>query len=297
MEGSRSAIFTYGSPGMAAAGKKALVVEGGGMRGVFAAGVLDAFLKQGFNPFDILIGVSSGAVCLASYMSGQYRRYYRITTGPMSTGNFLSLRRFMTGGHLMDLDWLWKYSDEHDPLDIAAATSHEGKEYLVGVTDVETAEPVFLEPGQETLSDYLKASCALPIIYRGFARADGRLVADGGVADPIPVREVYRRGARFISVIRTRAPESPKKGYLLDCLVSALFIRGHARLKERIRDLRNQYRDAVAFIHEPPDDALMVEIAPPDGLRGARLSMDLEGMKADYELGIQAGEEYLSLYA
>jgi predicted patatin/cPLA2 family phospholipase len=63
--------------------KRALVVEGGGMRGIFTAGVLDAFLQERFNPFNLFIGVSAGAVSIASYLSGQYQRYYRLSsTGP-----------------------------------------------------------------------------------------------------------------------------------------------------------------------------------------------------------------------
>lgn len=298
MEGVLTAVRAYGAgPVAKTAGKKALVVEGGGMRGVFAAGVLDAFLRERFNPFDILIGVSSGAITLASYMSGQEKRYYRITTGPMSANGFVSLRRFLRGGHLMDLDGLWEYAAKHDPLDSAAATSHAGKEYLVGVTDVETAEPRFLRPDKETLSHFLKASCALPVVCRGFARVDGRPVTDGGVSDPIPVREAYDRGARHISVIRTRAPHATKKGYLLDCLLSLVFLGGHPLLQARIRALRHRYREAVRFIHEPPADALTVEIAPPDGLRGTRLSSDRQSIDADYGLGILAGVEYLRRFA
>ena len=120
--------------------KTALVVEGGGMRGIFAAGVLDAFLQERFNPFDLLIGVSAGAITLASYLSGQYQRYYRIITGPMNMKEFLSFRRFVRGGHLMDLDWLWEYAAEHEPLDTKAATCNPAHEYLVGVTDALTGE-------------------------------------------------------------------------------------------------------------------------------------------------------------
>jgi predicted patatin/cPLA2 family phospholipase len=290
------AVREYGSCGDMPGGKKAIVVEGGGMRGIFAAGVLDVFLQSRFNPFDILIGVSSGSVILASYLSGQYRRYYRILTGPMSGSDFLSFRRFFKGGHLMDLDWLWAYAAEHDPLDIAAATAHPGKEYLVTATDVDTAQSVFLQPDGNTFSDFLKASCALPVMYRDFVKVDGRRVADGGVADPIPVREAYRRGARQITVIRTRQRTSPK-GFFLDNLMAALFLRGYPGIRSRIRDLHLRYEDTVRFIHNPPADACMVEIAPPVKLKGARLSTNLDFIRLDYETGRKAGEEYLSRHA
>jgi predicted patatin/cPLA2 family phospholipase len=266
------------------------------MRGIFAAGVLDAFLRERFNPFDILIGVSSGAVTLASYLSGQRGRYFRIITGPMRRAEFLSPGRFLRGGHLMDLDWLWAHAAVHDPLDTATATSHAGKAYLVTATDVQTGAAVFLEPSEDNLTACLKASCALPVMYRGFVSLGGRLLADGGVADPIPVEETYRRGCRDITVIRTRARTSPK-GFLLDRLLAWLFLRGYPGLKAGIRGMRRRYGDAVLFTRRPPADARSVEVAPPVGLQGARLSMDVDAIRFDYGLGARAGEEYLSRFA
>src|SRR5512135_324999 len=98
-------------------GKRALVVEGGGMRGIFSAGVLDAFLEQDFDPFDIYIGVSAGACNLSSQVAGQYRRNFRIYTNQMVRPEFISVGKFLRGGHYMDLDWLWETFQRVDPLD------------------------------------------------------------------------------------------------------------------------------------------------------------------------------------
>jgi predicted patatin/cPLA2 family phospholipase len=273
-------------------GRTALVVEGGGMRGIFSAGVLDAFLEAGYNPFELLIGVSSGAVTLASYLSGQHRRYYRIITGPMSRSEFLSIGRFLKGGHLMDLDWLWDHAAAHDPLHVEEAVSHPGKEYLLGVTDVSTGEPVYIEARADTLLETLKASCALPVLYRGFVKLKGRLVTDGGVSDPIPVREAYRRGARDITVIRTRAPGSAK-GVFFDRLMSLVFLRNNPALQSKIGGLHLRYRDSVSFINDPPRDAVIREISPPVALKGARLSLKIDSIRADYRMGKKAGREHL----
>ncbi len=273
--------------------KTALVVEGGGMRGIFAAGVLDAFLQERFNPFDLLIGVSAGAITLASYLSGQYQRYYRIITGPMNMKEFLSFRRFVNGGHLMDLDWLWEYAAEHEPLDTKAATGNPAHEYLVGVTDALTGEPVFVHPDKDTLSHYLKASSALPVIYRDFVEVQGRRVADGGVAEPLPIREAYLRGARKIVVIRTR-PANASKGCFLDSILAFFFLRGYPALRARIHRLNRAYRDAVRFIRYPPPDASICEIAPIRPLRSGRLSMGAVSIEADYRMGRKAGEDFLS---
>jgi predicted patatin/cPLA2 family phospholipase len=275
--------------------KKALVVEGGGMRGIFAAGVLDEFLQEKFNPFDLFIGVSAGAVTLASYLSGQYRRYYRLSSGPMKQKEFISLTRFLAGGHFIDLDWLWAYAATHDPLDAKMATCQGSHEFLVGVTDVRTGNGIFIRPDASNLHNTLLASSALPVIYRGFVELSGRLIADGGVAEPLPVKEAYLRGARNIVVIRTR-PANKSKGWFLDAFMATLFLRGYPALSSRIRILHRVYKEAVRFIHNPPGDAKIFEISPPPQLRSARLRSDDETLNADYELGRQAGAQYIMKY-
>ena len=105
------------------------------MRGVFSAGVLDAFLTAKFDPFDLYIGVSAGACNLSSHVAGQYQRNLRMYTGPMRTRNFMSLGRFLLGGHFMNLDYLWDYCAREDPLDVAAcARNTRDKEFLAACT-------------------------------------------------------------------------------------------------------------------------------------------------------------------
>ncbi len=104
---------------MSKTGKSALVVEGGGMRSIFAAGVLHAFGKAGFDPFDLYIGVSAGACHLASHLAGQNNRNFDITLQYSLKSDFINIKRFLSGGHLMDLDWLWKQTITNYRLDLA----------------------------------------------------------------------------------------------------------------------------------------------------------------------------------
>ena len=253
--------------------RTALVVEGGGMRGIFTAGVCDAFLAAGYNPFDLCIGVSSGACTLASYLSGQYQRVYHLITGPMRGAEFINPRRFLAGGHFMDLDWLWDYAAVHDPLDALAATGNPDREFLVGVTEVATASALYLRPTAETLSEYLLASSALPVLYRRFVPLHGRLVTDGGV-------------------IRTR-PVDRGKGSFLDGCVAALFLRRYPALRARIQELHRVYERAVEFIRNPPAGTVVLQIAPPPSLGTSRISVGLDKIQADYRLGKEAGEEFI----
>src|SRR6476469_8399668 len=97
--------------------RSALVVEGGAMRGIFSAGVLDAFLEASWNPFDLAIGSSAGASNLLSYLAGQRGRTRRCHLNQMSRPEFIDAWRFVRGGHWVDLDWLWEAITREDPLD------------------------------------------------------------------------------------------------------------------------------------------------------------------------------------
>ena len=98
--------------------KIALVIEGGGFKSVFSAGVLDAFLINKFKPFDIYIGVSSGAMCLSYYVATQYKTYFSLSKEVATNEKFLSYRHALSEQGYMDLNFLSKYAKEHNPLDL-----------------------------------------------------------------------------------------------------------------------------------------------------------------------------------
>jgi predicted patatin/cPLA2 family phospholipase len=270
----------------------ALVVEGGGMRGVFVAGVLDAFAARGFAPFDLAIGTSAGAAALASHLAGQAGRNWRCLTGPMRRPEFVhpwrgpwrALRR----GHWMDLDWLFDACDREDPLDVPALLRC-GVEFLVATTSADTGEPVYLTPRAADTAALLKASSALPLLYRGPVRVRGQRLVDGGVAAAIPVREAYRRGARRMLVVRTRA-RGISKGVGLEHWLGALALRGYPALAGAIWRSPEQYRAALDFIADPPPGCVVYEVAPPRPLTTQRTTQALAALERDYAVGRECGE-------
>ncbi|MEN6466632.1 MAG: patatin-like phospholipase family protein [Syntrophaceae bacterium] len=146
---------------------KALVVEGGAMRGVFSTGVLDGFLEAGFNPFDLSIGVSSGASNLAAYLAGMHGRNAKIYLDYSLRPEFLSYRRFILGGHLLDLDWMWETTIREIRLDLEAIYSRR-RPFIAVLTDVMTGSAFYRFTGASDLEQTLKASSAMPLVYRGF---------------------------------------------------------------------------------------------------------------------------------
>lgn len=270
----------------------ALVVEGGGMRGVFAAGVLDAFHEQEFDPFDLYIGVSAGACNLASHLAGQYKRNYRCYTDYMLRPEFISPGKYLRGGHFMDLDWFWDYVDKHDTLDRETATALGGKKFLVVTTDVETGSPLYTEAQSGILDDLLKGSSSVPLMYRNFVEVHGRQVIDGGIADSIPVQEAYRLGARRIMVIRSR-PSDYIKNSFFESRMLPLFFSSYPALKKALQIREKRYMEAVRFINHPPAGVEIIEIAPEEILTG-RTTRNRRLIESDYLRGHVKGYAVVS---
>jgi predicted patatin/cPLA2 family phospholipase len=277
----------------------ALVVEGGGMRGVFAAGVLDAFAERGFAPFDLAIGTSAGAAALASHLAGQPGWNRRCLTGLMRRPEFVhpwrGPWRALRLGHWMDLDWLFDACDREDPLDVAALLRCR-VEFLVATTSADTGAPVYLAPRAADAAAVLKASSALPLLYRGPVRVRGQRLVDGGVAAAIPVREAYRRGARRMLVVRTRAG-GLSKGVRFEHCLGALAMRGYPALARAIWRSPEQYRAALEFIADPPRDCVVQEVAPPRPLATQRTSQAIAALERDYAVGRECGERAAETWA
>jgi predicted patatin/cPLA2 family phospholipase len=266
----------------------AIVVEGGAMRGIFSAGALDALLRLGLSDFDLAIGTSAGACNLASFVAGQHERNLRCYTNIMTRPQLFSLRRAVRGGHYMDLDWLWERFAAEDPLDEAAVAA--SRTQLVSVaTCAQTARALYIEAAGPHIHNDLKAGCTLPILYRGPYQIGAELVVDGGLVDPIPVREAYRRGARRIVVIRSRPAHVVKKDSRADALTAALFWRTPS-IARAVRETARRYQEAVAFLQRPPEDVELIELAPETTLATTRTTQRVSTLREDYSRGQIAAE-------
>ena len=272
--------------------ESALVVEGGALRGVFSTGLLDGFLEAQFNPFDMFIGVSSGASNLAAYLAGMIGRNKRIYLDYSLRPDFISFPKFLRGGHLLDLDWLWDITIREIRLDLATIYSKK-KPFIVVLTDVQTGDAHYKLTSEADLEHVLKASSAMPLLYRGYPEVDGRPMTDGGVADSIPVMEAIRRGARCIMVIRSRHRDYMKRHGL-----SENFMRWHVRrypfLQQAMTKRVERYNDSVALIRKPPDGVSIIEICPPENFRVSRLSQDRMILQEGYEQGHSLAAEAIA---
>ena len=274
----------------------ALVCEGGGQRGIFTAGVLDAFLEQDYFPFQLMIGSSAGAQNLTAYVAAQ-RGYARTLITRFSTSKeFFSPVRFIRGGHLLDLDWLMEIARSELPLELKRAEQRlEGRQLLMCASRVDTLQAEYLPPRQRGWMPAIKASSAIPMFYRGGVELDGRRYWDGGVADAVPVRAAYEQGADLIVVIRTvpythrekpmrgegRLPESGRLGEMAQVM---------------IRHMKG-YCDAEAFIDAPPPQVCVVELAPRVPLASNVLGSSQDALENDYRMGLACGRHFVDRMA
>ncbi|WP_120512210.1 patatin-like phospholipase family protein [Photobacterium salinisoli] len=271
---------------MAAAEPHALVVEGGAMRGIFAAGVLDGFLEQHYRPFDFCIGVSAGSTNLAAWLANQHGRNYTVITDYSCRPEFISLRKFVRGGHWLDLDWLWEITINEIRLDLDAFDAQPIPLYVV-TTQVSTGEAVYTKATAANLEQLLKASCSVPVAYRDYPLLNGDAMTDGGVADSIPVIQAYQMGAREITVILSRPlgyrKKPSKTGWFLRRMLADTPELARVMMKRA-----DNYNNAIAFIENPPEDCRIHVIAPPAEFDVGRITTDKKRLDTGYQMGLAA---------
>ena len=190
--------------------KTGIVVEGGGMRGIYGAGVLDVLLENDIKA-DGLIGVSAGAIHGCSFVSGQKGRSIRYNLKYSRDPRYMSMRSLIRTGDMFGIDFCYRELPETlDPFDNETFES-SSTEYYVTCTDVETGQPVYHRcPSlRGDRIDWVRASASMPLASR-IVELDGKKLMDGGVADSIPVMAFRKMGFKKDLVILTR-PEGYRK--------------------------------------------------------------------------------------
>ena len=284
--------------------KRALVVEGGGMRGVFAAGVLDAFLDKRLRHFDGYYGVSCGALNLSSFIAGQRGRSLDTYTNLCLDPQFINVVRHIRGGNLFDLDWLFEKIAQDSVLNFRRfkhllIDSH----FTVVNTCVESGQPIYHRINDQTplelINDMLKASSALPMIYRNPVPVAGQLMCDGSLSDPLPVQKAISDGHDQVVVIRTRPAHFRKKM----TTTSRLFAwqqRLSPAIGQLIKDQHTIYNQGIesAQALALENNTQLIQIAPEKHLQTSRGSRQRNLLVSDYHhgytLGYQIAEQLTS---
>lgn len=280
-------------------GKMALICEGGGQRGIFTAGVLDAFLRADFNPFDDYFGTSAGAQNLSSWLCGQRGYAWKVITRYTTRREFFDPLRFVRGGHLIDLDWLVDSTSQTMPLamDNAARLFDKGKNFYLCACRSDDYSPAYFMPTPENWLDLIRASSAIPGFYRNGVLLDGISYQDGGISDAVPVREAVARGATTLVVIRTVPSQMYYTPQWFTRMERWLGESSLQPLVNLVKHHEASYSQIQRFIESPPDDVRIFEIFPPAPLQSMALGSRLPALQADYKTGRLCGRYFLATVA
>lgn len=190
-------------------GSTALVAQGGGQRGIFTSGVLDAFILSNFDPFDVFYGTSAGALNICAYLcrqSGLGKSFLvDLTTDP----HFFNLFSYIRNKQSMDIDWaLERISHYPYKLDLDLGRMNLGeRQAYASVTEVSHIRDEYLPLLDDDWFDVMRATCAIPGLYAGEVQVREKNYVDGGVTAAIPVQEAWRQGHRNIIIIRSDLAE------------------------------------------------------------------------------------------
>jgi len=270
--------------------KTGLVLEGGGMRGVFTSGVLDAFMKHGLY-FPYVVAVSAGACNGLSYMSRQPRRTRYALIDMLEKYSYISLKSLITQGSIFDPNILYeRFPNEIVPYDYDAYRRNPATFEMV-TTNCLTGRACYLSEKQNArrLTAIVKASSSLPYVAQ-ITEVDGIPMLDGGIVDSIPVVRAVDMGYSPNVVIMTR-----NRGFRSaepDFKVPRLFYKEYPRLRVVLSHHVEVYNEQLDLIERMEDWGEVICIRPERPMEVDRICRDTKKLEALYEEGFRLGEQF-----
>ena len=273
--------------------KKGLVLEGGALRGLFTAGVMDVLMEHGVS-FDGLVGVSAGAAFGCNYKSRQAGRVIRYNKRFAHEWRYCSWRSWFTTGDIFGAEYCYHYLPEH--LDVFDTKTFEMNpmEFYAVCTDVQTGEAVYkrLMECDYDCYEYIRASASMPLVSR-IVRVGDELLLDGGVADSIPL-EFFRRQGYSRNVVVLTQPEGYRKSHNRLMPLMRVALRNYPNMisaLDRRHEMYNRQLDYVAR-SEKQGDTLVIR--PRRKLEIDHLSHSEEQMETVYQQGVEEARRRLS---
>ena len=272
--------------------KIGVVDVGGGLRGVYAAGVFDYCLDQDIR-FDLGIGVSAGSANVAAYIAGQKKRNYPFYTEYPFRKEYMSLRNFLRKRSYLDLDYIYgtlSNSDGENPLDYRRIMDSP-TEYLAVATNAETGKAAYFDKSDLHPDDFsvLKASSAIPFVCHPYA-VNGTLYYDGALGEPVPIEKAFAWGCDKVVLILTK-PRDLIRVSGTDEKFARMIQRKYPLSADRLRHRAEQYNLGVAKAKEYEAQGRVLIVAPDDTCGVDTLTKDREALKRFYEKGYRDAEK------
>ncbi|HBI63683.1 MAG TPA: patatin family protein [Clostridiales bacterium] len=272
--------------------KTGLILEGGAMRGMFTAGVIDVMMEHQIA-FDGAIGVSAGAVFGCNYKSGQAGRAIRYNVRFCRDPRYASFRSLLRTGDLYGAEFCYHELPRRlDVFDVDAFRSSDMEFYAV-CTDVATGRPVYhkCETGDETDIQWFRASASMPLVSR-IVEVDGYRLLDGGISDPIPVRKFEAMGYdRNVIVLTQPLGYRKKKNRMLPLLRAAM--RNYPQVIRALERRHSMYNETTAYVHKLEQTGKALVIRPKQPLNIAQVEHNPKELQRVYALGRAGAEERL----
>ena len=264
--------------------KIGLVLEGGGHRGIYTAGVLDTFAENKIS-FDGIMGVSAGCVHGASFLSGQIGRSIRYTTKYCDNSNYMGIGSLITTGNFFNEKFCYYDLPQIlDPFDNDSFDKNQTQFFAV-CTDVKTGSAIYHEC--ETLKGekikWLQASASMPLVSK-IIKIDDNLLLDGGIADSIPIKKMQEFGFEKNIVILTQEAGYRKNPNSLLPIIKLVY-KKYPKLIEAIENRHIIYNQQLEFLEEQEKLGNVIIIRPSEKPTASRTEKDKEKILETYNLG------------
>ena len=266
-----------------------LVLEGGGMKGVYTAGVLDFFLDKGIE-FSSVYGVSAGACHMCSYLSKQRGRAFAVNVDYLDSSDYCSMKSLLTTGDLFNVDMCYhRIPEQLNPYDYGAFERYEGRAYSVA-TNIETGMPEYFRiRDMKADIDKIRASASLPLVSRN-VMIQGKPYLDGGISDAIPLQKSIIDGNMRKVVIMTT-----EEGYVREPFKELGLIRlkygKYPKVYELMKDRHIRYNRLLRYIEDQQKNDRAFVIRPKHKSDVGRVEKDKEKLKNLYLEGYEDAKE------
>ena len=262
--------------------KTTLILEGGAMRGLYSAGVLDVFMENNIK-VDTIYGVSAGALFGLNYKSKQIGRALRYNLKYANEKNYMGLYSLVTTGNVMNEDFCFKkLVYELDKLDFETYKNNPVDFYAV-VTNLQTGKPEYIkiDDAQKDM-EYFRASGSMPFVSKP-VDINGNLYLDGAMSDAVPFKHVLETNCEKIIVILTRPlGYRKKKSYL----PYRLFYGKYPNLVETAKKYYKEYNKTIDLIEKYESENKIIVLRPSKLIKMKRIEKDKNKLQSMYDLGI-----------
>lgn len=274
-------------------GKTALVIEGGGLRGVFAAGVLEAFLELGVS-FDSVYGVSAGATSAVTYLAGQKGRNRRVFIDYNDDPNYMGLRSYLRTGNYFNKEFIFeKIPNELDPFDYQAFNQRVSS-FALPVTNARTGKTELITDFSTAtqLTSALKAATALPMMAKPEPLGREHYF-DGGISCPLIWDQIDLSAYALVVYVLTQ-PAGYRKQPSKHPLLARVLLKRYPAIVEALKVRHQVYNSTLERISQAERAVSHLRVIRPDGaIRVKRTEKDKRKLLKSFDHGYQTGLEFL----